>query len=76
LSIVWNSFFLLSNEHLPIHIHVQNASGKAKFQVLPNVKLVRNKGLKSSEIKLAESIIDENKNLIINLWEAFHGNMD
>jgi hypothetical protein len=40
------------------------------------VKLVRNKGLKSSEIKLAESIIDENKNLIINLWEAFHGNMD
>ncbi len=41
-------FFFYSNEHLPIHIHVQNANGKAKFQVTPTVKLIETKGLKSS----------------------------
>jgi hypothetical protein len=69
-------FYFYANEHLPIHIHVQNANGKAKFQVLPTIKLIDNKGLKSSEIKLAEGIIEENKILIIRSWEAFHGKMD
>jgi len=31
-------FFFFANEHLPIHIHVQNADGRAKFQVSPKVK--------------------------------------
>ncbi len=37
-------FFFFANEHLPIHIHVQNAEGRAKFYVLPKVKLALNKG--------------------------------
>ena len=69
-------FYFYANEHLPIHIHVQNANGKAKFKVLPTVKLIESKGLKTSEIKLAEGIIEENKILIIKSWEAFHGKMD
>jgi len=69
-------FYFYANEHLPIHIHVQNANGKAKFQVFPTIKLIENKGLKPSEIKLAEGIIEENKILIIKSWEAFHGKMD
>ena len=35
-------FYFYANEHLPIHIHVQNANGKAKFQVQPIIKLVNN----------------------------------
>ncbi len=69
-------FYFYANEHLPVHIHVQNANGKAKFQVLPIVKLLENKGLKLSEIKLAEGIIEENKITIIKSWEVFHGTMD
>jgi hypothetical protein len=69
-------FFFYANEHLPIHIHVQNANGKAKFQVEPIIKLIENKGLNTSEVKLAESIIVENKVIIIKSWEAFHGTMD
>jgi len=37
------------------------------------VKLVSNNGLKQSDIKLAESIIEENEAIIIKAWEAFHG---
>jgi len=69
-------FFFFANEHLPIHIHVQNADGRAKFYVLPKVKLVVNKGLKASDIKLAESVIEENKTTIIKAWEVFHGKVE
>lgn len=66
-------FFFFANEHLPLHIHVQNADGRAKFHVSPKVKLVSNKGLKASDIKLAKTVIVENKATIINAWEVFHG---
>ena len=65
-------FFFFANEHLPIHIHVQNADGRAKFQVSTKIKLVSNKGLKSSDIKMAEALIEENEITIIKAWEVFH----
>jgi len=58
---------------LPIQIHVQNADGRAKFQISPKVKLLANKGLKSSDLKLAEAVIEENETILIKVWEVFHG---
>lgn len=69
-------FFFFANEHLPVHIHVQNADGRAKFQVSPKVKLMHNKGLKSADLKLAQVVIEENKTNIINAWEVFHGSIE
>jgi len=69
-------FFFFANEHLPIHIHVQNADGRAKFQVSPKVKLMTNKGLKPSDIKLAEVLIVENRLIILKAWEAYHGKVE
>lgn len=65
-------FFFYSNEHLPIHIHVKNADGEAKFEV-ENVVLVSNKGLKKKDVALASAIIEENKEIIINKWTEYHG---
>lgn len=65
--------FFFANEHLPVHIHVQNADGRAKFNISPVVKLVMNKGLKASDFKLAKAVIKENKAIIIKAWEVFHG---
>ena len=28
-------FFIFSREHEPIHVHVESADGKAKFNILP-----------------------------------------
>ncbi len=58
-------FFFYSNEHLPIHIHVKNSDGEAKFDV-ENVVLISNKGLKKKDVSLALAIIEENKEIIIN----------
>jgi hypothetical protein len=65
-------FFFYSNEHLPIHIHVKNSDGEAKFEV-ENVALIINKGLKKKDIALAMAIIEENKEIIIHKWNEYHG---
>lgn len=64
-------FHFFANDHLPIHVHVYNADGDAKFQVAPEVKLITNNGLKNKDIHLAESIIEENADLIIGRWNEF-----
>jgi Domain of unknown function (DUF4160) len=65
-------FSFYSNEHLPIHVHVRNNDGEAKFEV-ENVKLINNKGLKNKDLSLAASIIEENKEIIIAKWKEYHG---
>ena len=57
-------FFYFSNDHLPIYVHIKNADGTAKFIINP-IQLIENKGIKNKDILLAESIIEENQELII-----------
>ncbi|MDB4902399.1 MAG: hypothetical protein JWQ63_1680 [Mucilaginibacter sp.] len=63
-------FFFFSNEHLPIHVHIENADGDAKFEINP-IRLVDNNGMKNKDIKLAESIIEENEELIEKRWKEY-----
>jgi len=63
-------FFFFSNEHLPVHVHVKNADGTAKFEIDP-VKLIENNGMKTKDIYLAESIIEENAELIDEKWKEY-----
>ena len=63
-------FFFFSNEHLPIHVHIENADGDAKFEIKP-VKLVNNNCIKNKDLKLAESIIEENEELIEKRWKEY-----
>lgn len=63
-------FFFFSNDHLPIHVHVENADGESKFEVTP-VKLINNDGMKNKDLRLAESIIEENADIIVARWKEF-----
>lgn len=65
-------FFFYSLEHLPIHIHVRNADGIAKFNIEPNVLLIEAKGIKPKDLMLAEALIQERKEEIIKKWKEFH----
>lgn len=69
---VCDSFFY-SLEHLPIHIHVRNADGMAKFNVDPDIELIEARGIKPKDLVLAEALIIERKEEIINNWKKFHG---
>jgi hypothetical protein len=60
-----------SNDHEPVHIHViKDQKHEAKFRVNP-VELIENNGLKASELRLAESVIEENKEIIVNRWNEY-----
>ena len=68
-------FMFYSNDHEPIHVHVVIGKGKikenAKFNIMPEITLVENNGLQSNEIKMAEMVIEENKELIFEKWNEF-----
>ena len=67
-------FFFYSREHEPIHVHVKSADGKAKFYILPEgIVLVKNEGLKPKDIKAAEMVLEENKELAIEKWNEYFG---
>jgi len=67
-------FFFFSREHEPIHVHVRNQDGKAKFDILPEgIVLVENIGIKPKDIRCAEMILEENKELAIAKWNEYFG---
>jgi len=61
-------FFFYSNDHEPIHVHVEKDEGDAKFDVLPEVALVESRGMKTKELAAAEAMIVEHRELIIAKW--------
>ena len=53
-------FFFFSNEHLPIHVHIENGDGDAKFEIKP-VKLVNNNGIKNKTLNLLKASLRKMK---------------
>ncbi|MBQ6283570.1 MAG: DUF4160 domain-containing protein [Bacteroidales bacterium] len=63
-------FFFYSEEHLPIHIHVQNGDGRAKI-IVADLEVVENKGIKPKDLRKAISIIEEYREDIIKAWNEY-----
>ena len=63
-------FFFWSNDHEPIHVHVNKGNSEGKFNFL-DVELIENHGFKKNELRLIESIIEENRDIIIERWKDF-----
>lgn len=66
-------FFFYSEEHLPMHVHIQNSDGKAKIAINPEVELVENNGIKPHDLKRAIEITRMYQNEFIKAWEEYHG---
>lgn len=65
-------FLIFTAEHQPPHVHVKSSNGAAKFIIWEEVKLVSST-LKPKELKLAEYILEENYEHILNSWKKIHG---
>lgn len=63
-------FYFWSNDHEPIHVHVSKGDSEAKFNVI-DVELIDNYGFKKNELRLIESLIEENKEVIIARWKEY-----
>lgn len=66
-------FRIYVRDHEPVHVHVLSSDGEAKFKVGDEIVLMNNKGMKPKDIKLAESIIEENKEVILTAWIKIYG---
>ena len=69
-------FFFFSNEGDPLepmHVHVRKAECVAKFWMTPFVLLAESYGLRSSELRELQAIVEENGNLIERRWHEHFG---
>ena len=66
-------FYFYSDEHLPIHVHIENGDGKAKINVEPNIEIVSNNGIKPKDLKKVLTIIEIYRDDIIQEWKEYHG---
>ena len=67
-------FFFWSNEHKPIHVHISKGDAEAKYNI-HGPEIVYNHGFKRNELRMIESIIQENQEVIELRWkEIFENN--
>ena len=59
-------FYFYTRDHEPMHIHVESSDGIAKL-------LIENNGLKPKDLKLAESILEENLENFRESWMKVFG---
>jgi len=64
-------FFFYSNDHTPIHVHVQKGGGEAVFIVESAVFLRESVGLKTKQLSKAEDLAELHKELIIQKWHEY-----
>ena len=64
-------FFFFSNEHEPIHVHVENGDGRIKVQLTPTIEVVDGRGMKAKDIKKALTIIELYQEDIMDTWQKY-----
>lgn len=67
-------FFFYPNDHEPIHVHIQYQGKAAKFQVVPEILLIENFGIKAPTIKKAMELITLYQDKIIAEWHKSFDN--
>ncbi|MDR0793079.1 MAG: DUF4160 domain-containing protein [Chitinophagaceae bacterium] len=66
------SFFFYSDDHEPIHVHVEKGESEAIYEVSEDeISLRNNFGMKNNELRKIEELINENRNLIIDFWTKY-----
>lgn len=63
-------FMFYSNDYAPIHVHILKDGHEAKYNVDP-VELVFNHGFKKHYILLIESVLEENREIVIDRWKNY-----
>lgn len=66
-------FFFYSNEHLPIHIHIEEGDKTAKFNIIP-LELVFSKGFSATEVNKIRQIVEMNLEFFEEKWNEYFNN--
>jgi hypothetical protein len=66
-------FYFFSDDHEPIHVHVESGGGLCKIQIEPEIKLIEKENMKEKQIKKALKIAEEKKAEIVAKWREIIG---
>ena len=66
-------FYFYSDEHEPIHVHVENADGRAKIDMLPTIRVVENRNIKPQDLKKAVATVELYLDEFITALKEYHG---
>ena len=61
--------YFFSDEAPRPHVHVEHATGEAKFWLTPHVRLARNWGLRLHRLADAKRLIEEHRDAILAKWK-------
>lgn len=64
-------FFFYSDNHEPIHVHIEYGGKLAKIQVYPEVRLIYDQGVGPKILKKALRTVDNYKEDIISEWHNY-----
>lgn len=68
-------FVIYFNDHAPAHIHVIKDGADARFTLEP-IEMTHNRGFKKSDLKTIRSIIEDNKDFLLEMWDEIHADLD
>ena len=63
-------FFFYSNDHYPVHIHIEKDNKTAKYNLQP-VELLRSKGFNASELKSIGKLVENNLEFLKRKWYEY-----
>jgi len=64
-------FGFLSNDHLPIHVHVAKGDNETRIILEPEIVVDWNRGFNPSEMKKIMSVVESFKDEMIDAWHNF-----
>jgi hypothetical protein len=69
-------FYFYSHEpNEPAHVHIDRDDSTAKFWLEP-VALAKNIGFSAKELRKLQSLVEENKVILVEAWYEYFGNTD
>ncbi len=66
-------FFFFSREEKRLHVHVQAATGEAKFWIDPHIAVAENHGLSLRVLNKAARLVTEHEDEIRRAWKEHFG---
>lgn len=65
-------FFFYSNDHVPIHVHVEKGDATAKYGIEP-IRLIENHGFGPQDLRRIRILIERHEKRIRTRWNEHFG---
>lgn len=62
--------FIIPGDHEPIHVHIEAEGGFAKIQVYPEVKILKQEGIKPAKVRKILNLVSNFSEEIIEIWNT------